>query len=568
MEITYKKINNKNLFKDLENETLLNMENCQNYLPLYNNFFTLNDNNYNSINLNNENHLHSLKKKYTENRFLGTIQDNNDNIIEKHIFFKLCPLLDPYKYMAGKYDISDSNLLNLPKLNNNSCHNKIFDSNNSSYVDGFFTYLTSQLYNRMNFFHGLDYYGSYLGYKKNLHIDISEDIDMLEDNEFFYKHINNLYSFININHEELFNEGSRSNKKPLNLGEHIDNTILNLNDITSIESTKSLYALDPSEVAEKDIIDISNIELGITQLEESNKYKIPKKINSRTNSTNSDFSSRSSNTQNSESSNNSNNSSEEYSDDSSSVKNIMVSINKFPIQIITLENCSNTLDHLFSENKLSQEELGSVVVQILMMLITYQKLFNLTHNDLHTNNIMYVNTEKTYLYYKLNNQHYKVKTFGKIFKIIDFGRAIYKYKNTTICSDCFYSEGDASTQYNFEPCYNKDKPYISPNYSFDLCRLGCSIYDFITEKYETLEEIRSPIYKIIMSWCHDDDGRNILYKNNGEERYPDFKLYKMIARKVHNHIPKDEIKHKFFNKYIVSKKEIKKGSKIWNIDTL
>ena len=26
---------------------------------------------------------------------------------------------------------------------------------------------------------------------------------------------------------------------------------------------------------------------------------------------------------------------------------------------------------------------------------------------------------------------------------------------------------------------NEDKPRIDPNMSFDLCRLGCSIYDFI-----------------------------------------------------------------------------------------
>ena len=203
-----------------------------------------------------------------------------------------------------------------------------------------------------------------------------------------------------------------------------------------------------------------------------------------------------------------------------------------------------------------------------MMLITYQKLFNLTHNDLHTNNIMYIKTEKRFLYYKINNKYYKIKTFGKIFKIIDFGRAIYEYKNNRICSDSFHIDGDASSQYNCEPYYNKDKPPIEPNYSFDLCRLGCSIYDFITEKYETLEEIRSPIYKIIMNWCDDDSGRSILYKTNGEERYPDFKLYKMIARKVNNHVPSDEINNKYFNRFIVSKKEIKKGSKICNIDLL
>ena len=51
----------------------------------------------------------------------------------------------------------------------------------------------------------------------------------------------------------------------------------------------------------------------------------------------------------------------------------MVSMHKFPIQIIALEKCSNTLDSLFVDDKLSQEELGCIVVQILMMLITYQK---------------------------------------------------------------------------------------------------------------------------------------------------------------------------------------------------
>ena len=246
----------------------------------------------------------------------------------------------------------------------------------------------------------------------------------------------------------------------------------------------------------------------------------------------------------------------------------MVSINKFPIQIIALENCNNTLDQLFVNGKISQEELSCIVIQILMMLITYQKLFDLTHNDLHTNNIMYIETDRRCLYYKVNNKYYKIRTFGKIFKIIDFGRAIYKYKNKQICSDSFHKEGDAATQYNFGPYYNNNKSIVEPNFSFDLCRLGCSIYDFISEKYDKLSDIHWPIHKIIMSWCVDDDKRNILYKNNDEERYPDFKLYKMIARKVHNHIPMEELKRKYFDNYVVSKKEIKRGSKIMNIDTI
>ena len=34
-------------------------------------------------------------------------------------------------------------------------------------------------------------------------------------------------------------------------------------------------------------------------------------------------------------------------------------------------------------------EWKSILFQILIMLITYQKVFSFTHNDLHTNNIMY-----------------------------------------------------------------------------------------------------------------------------------------------------------------------------------
>ena len=59
-----------------------------------------------------------------------------------------------------------------------------------------------------------------------------------------------------------------------------------------------------------------------------------------------------------------------------------------------------------------------------MILITYQKLFSFTHNDLHTNNIMYINTQKRYLNYRYNGSHYKVPTYGKIFKIIDCQKAL------------------------------------------------------------------------------------------------------------------------------------------------
>lgn len=76
----------------------------------------------------------------------------------------------------------------------------------------------------------------------------------------------------------------------------------------------------------------------------------------------------------------------------------------------------------------------------------------------------------------------------------------------------------------------------------------------------------TPFQKMINSWCLDDDGVNILYKKNGEERYPNFKLYKMIARLVHDKLPEDQLKKPFFAQFMTSKKP--KDVEEMNIDTL
>jgi len=210
---------------------------------------------------------------------------------------------------------------------------------------------------------------------------------------------------------------------------------------------------------------------------------------------------------------------------------------------------------------ITNELWDSIVIQILFSLITFQNTFGLTHNDLHTNNIMYIKTDKPFLYYKLNHVYYKVPTHGKIFKIIDFGRAIYKFRGKLLCSDSYHPEGDAATQYNCEPYFNDKKPLLEPNMSFDLCRLGCALYDFL------IDEPKSKIVQIMLNWVKDDKGRNILYKKNGDERYPDFKLYKMIARSVNKHVPVNVLNNSYFDKYIVTKKDLKK-KKIMDLDAI
>ena len=156
--------------------------------------------------------------------------------------------------------------------------------------------------------------------------------------------------------------------------------------------------------------------------------------------------------------------------------NINAYIYDYPIQFICLEKCKGTFDDLLENQLINHENAAAYLMQVIMTLIVLQKTFHFTHNDLHTNNIMYIETDIEFLYYQINNQIYKVPTYGKIFKLIDFGRAIYKYDTHLFCSDSFAPGDDAATQYNFEPYYNEKKPRIEPNMSFDLCRLGCSIF--------------------------------------------------------------------------------------------
>jgi hypothetical protein len=162
---------------------------------------------------------------------------------------------------------------------------------------------------------------------------------------------------------------------------------------------------------------------------------------------------------------------------------------------------------------------------------------------------MYIQTNKKYLYYCYKKKYYKIPTFGRIFKIIDFGRSIYKFNGNVFCSDSFNIGGDAATQYNTEPYFNEKKPRLEPNFSFDLCRLACSIYDYIIDEDDDTSNLKDPVKRLILEWCLDDKGINMLYKNNGDDRYPDFKLYKMISRCVHNHTPVAQLERPEFKQF-------------------
>ena len=136
MEFSYVKKQNTALFETLEDPALLNVELAQNYVPLYTRFFSLNSTNYNHINLNNKLSLNKIISKERENIYTGILVNSvGIETAPQSIFVKFSPLLDPIKYMLGKYDITDSNLLNLPKMADKSkqqTHRKVEDTNNAA----------------------------------------------------------------------------------------------------------------------------------------------------------------------------------------------------------------------------------------------------------------------------------------------------------------------------------------------------------------------------------------------------------------------------------------------------
>ena len=552
----YKKNNNDILFEHLEEN---GFQNVQNYFPLLSNFFKLEDNNYNKINLNPKYSINLIQETENNNNFTLSCQDENSNTHIYKSFFKFSPLIDPVKFMVGKYEkINKSIIETLPKLKDNECLDKVMDKNNSAYVDGFFSYLTSQLLHHHSFSNGLDFYGTFTAIQNKYVCDIFEDLEYLHDSKFFHRNKDILFEVDDVDTERLLESDTRKYRKKI----QIDKSKVELEiDTLNNEMFEGVFELT------RDNINKHNNELDDEVWKSENSEVKSEKSHKKTNST---CSSRSSNTDGEEEEEELGDSEEEsdFSDYSSEEEEVIHAyINDFPVQIICLEKMENTLDYLMETQgkHLNNKEWKSCLFQIIMMLITYQKVFDFTHNDLHTNNIMWNKTDTKFINYKYNNVYYKVPTFGKLYKIIDFGRAIYKFQDKIICSDSYHPKGDAATQYNTEPYFDAKKPRLEPNKSFDLCRLGCSLFDYFMDDEEDEDNIENPVAKVINEWITDDKNRNILYKNNGEERYPDFKLYKMIARTVHNHTPQKEIDHIFFSNYRTNKKKMKK-QKVMNID--
>jgi hypothetical protein len=543
------------------------IKHLQCYNPIYDLFFEMNENNYDTIGLNHKYHLYDLTHIINKNEISDTPETK-----EAKIFIKFSPLLDTVRYLIGKYKNPEL-LKNLPKhstqSSSSSSHPKLENLNNSSYIDNFFCYLSSQLLNEHEFPHAINYYGSFMGIQEKFKMSVADDIEYLLQSEYFKQNKGKIYEIEQHEEDNYTNFGSRANKHKLIIHNQTEISVISLDYLTPQESTDTNIDLELEQGDDieppKDIQEMGEciFEHEVTHSDTSSmnssnnselNYSDDENENENDSSTeweDEDETNEEISIDTEENSNNDDNETDTTDDE----LQIHAFIYDFPVQMICLEKCKGTIDQLFMKNKLPVEKAASALFQIIMTLLVYQKAFYFTHNDLHTNNIMYIETDQEFITYKYSDTYYRVPTYGKIFKIIDYGRAIYRFQGKTFCSDSFAPGGDAYTQYNFGQFFNENKPRLEPNYSFDLSRLGCSIYDILFENENIDEETNgentlNDLQKIILKWVSDDNGKNILYKKNGEERYPNFKLYKMIARTVHHCEPSQQLKEPYFAQFL------------------
>ena len=221
-----------------------------------------------------------------------------------------------------------------------------------------------------------------------------------------------------------------------------------------------------------------------------------------------------------------------------------------PVSLSLMEKLDDTLDNILDDDyNMSETEWFGMFFQVSFGLAVAQKYFNFVHNDLHSSNVMFKKTLLKYLYFQVNNNYYRIPTFGKITKIIDFARGTFKFGDRWIFSDQFKEDGDAHGQYDYPVDGSLKNCEHKPNPSFDLVRLGTTVI----QRLENVPKVREFVEEITL----DDYDNSVCYDEDT------FDLYIDIARNCHKAIPLEIMGRKEFEKFKINKTKIPKGQYVF-----
>lgn len=526
--------------------------------------------------------------KGTENykSYLSLIEDtHNKKTFSKKIFIKQSPIIDPLLKMKNQYPHQKhSSLLPYSSKYSQLQLNKINNIHNSTYVDCFFTFLGSKLVeNRLSPNFPL-YYGSFNGIAKKYEFDISEEYEMYKHQYWFMKALK-----LNKTNQPSFylhfpDDCSMSSNSTKQVESQIEENILEK--LTTKEEIEEEILLTPNTLENIDIHQQQFETFDLRQhinnqslfnFNKNNKSLLDKsyQLDKLTDIQQEIFNELTEIEDISQTG-------ESVKENQEQEKEVYAILNDMPVQLICMEQCDHTLEDILeiSRNKLSyllsnnkQQDLedyikerdvewSAYLLQICFALAVAQKHYDFVHNDLHSSNIMYISTKDEYIYYKYNSQIYQIPTYGKIFKIIDFGRSTYIHNNIHYFSDMFEYKNEAGGQYTYPTDYHKVKNIIKPNKSFDLSRLSASIITDLfpyapneKEKGGNLsinqKETDSQLFNLLYSWIVDKYNKEII-------RYEEFDLYKMIARRMENAVPEKQLIKPIFTQFIINSQDINK----------
>lgn len=433
-------------------------------------------------------------------------------------YLKVTHLIDPVTYVKKCNDAFDYNTDPVMKA-------KIDDPWNQAYVETLASYCLGKLRQENISPHFNFFYGAFRSVAKKYSYNISDDIESYRLYKWFWNGIEKHIMKIEIDVEdeeerkEIYDEIMKKPDHCLEEDEEED-------DIELLEADGNL---DAGELHSLDSVSIRTHKSSSTHSQESSEE-----------------------------------SSQESSEEGDEIK-VYLNVENFPVMMIFTEKNESTMDDLLEDydevgaepgEKLWEEKWTAWLFQVMSALCVAQTLFGFTHNDLHSSNIVWSSTEKTHIYYKsANNKLFKVPTYGKIFKIIDFGRSIFSINEHIFISDDFKEGNDAATQYSFPPLIEEPEK-VYPNPSFDLARLSISIFESlfpdVLQDEKGQIKTTSDLCNLLWAWLIDCEGKNILWDDDNEERFPDFELYVHIAAKCKNAIPKEQIYKKPFLKFLVN----------------
>ena len=461
-------------------------------------------------------------------------------------FCKITHLLDAYRMLQGNYPVAQHPALPSPGKKSAKVYGKLHDPHNQAYVDAVACYMLSKFREADHSPHFSLFYGAYLAIAKQYYYNITEDFSDLRFERWFWKRKSQ-------GHFKLLGfegEVPMSHDDPL------------------LESPDEEYDAS-TDSSDSD---------GSGSVSELDKYE--------TNGDSGSLHSASITTADSESnrSEGSDESDGSYeSDEMGKDVKLFAALSEFPTMMIFLEENTGTMDSLLDEPEdlvTKDAKWSAWLFQVIVALCQIQSLWAMTHNDLHSNNILWTETDQEFLYYSTNDgRKWRVPTYGKVFRIIDFGRAIYTHNDTLCVSDDYWPENEAGSQYNFGPFYEPQEPLCYPNPSFDLCRLSVSIIEALFEEVPedkdggavlsdepemTQNETVSELYNVLWSWLVDEDGRNVLWNEDRSERYPGFDLYSVIAKKVKGAVPREQLDKPAFAQFCLAT-PVPEGQKVYSL---